>query len=325
MEKRNRHIMLIINPISGTGSKRGLTEFATNFLSKIGYDIDVVYTTGRGDATRLAKKAIEQNYHAVLAAGGDGTINETAAALCDSNVALGIIPAGSGNGLARHLNIPIDPIQSLNVIAENNIIDCDYCSVNERPFFCTFGVGFDATVSEKFAKQNKRGKFMYVKSAISEFLNYTPQEYTISANGKTFTEKAFIVACCNASQYGNNAYIAPRASITDGLIDVTIVHSGTPLDTAMVGVDLFTGYLDRNTLIHTFRTPSVVITRTNEGPAHLDGEPLIMPDTISIECHHKGLKIFIPQKDVPFRPIITPVNSMWNDFKIALSNIFRRR
>lgn len=166
---------------------------------------------------------------------------------------------------------------------------------------------------------------MYVKSAISEFLNYTPQEYTISANGKTFTEKAFIVACCNASQYGNNAYIAPRASITDGLIDVTIVHSGTPLDTAMVGVDLFTGYLDRNTLIHTFRTPSVVITRTNEGPAHLDGEPLIMPDTISIECHHKGLKIFIPQKDVPFRPIITPVNSMWNDFKIALSNIFRRR
>lgn len=325
MEKKNRHIMLIINPISGTGSKRGLTEFATNFLSKIGYDIDVVYTTGRGDATRLAKKAIEQNYHAVLAAGGDGTINETAAALCDSNVALGIIPAGSGNGLARHLNIPIDPIQSLNVIAENNIIDCDYCSVNERPFFCTFGVGFDATVSEKFAKQNKRGKFMYVKSAISEFLNYTPQEYTISANGKTFTEKAFIVACCNASQYGNNAYIAPRASITDGLIDVTIVHSGTPLDTAMVGVDLFTGYLDRNTLIHTFRTPSVVITRTNEGPAHLDGEPLIMPDTISIECHHKGLKIFIPQKDVPFRPIITPVNSMWNDFKIALSNIFRRR
>lgn len=325
MEKRNRHIMLIINPISGTGSKRGLTEFATNFLSKIGYDIDVVYTTGRGDATRLAKKAIEQNYHAVLAAGGDGTINETAAALCDSNVALGIIPAGSGNGLARHLNIPIDPIQSLNVIAENNIIDCDYCSVNERPFFCTFGVGFDATVSEKFAKQNKRGKFMYVKSAISEFLNYAPQEYTISANGKTFTEKAFIVACCNASQYGNNAYIAPRASITDGLIDVTIVHSGTPLDTAMVGVDLFTGYLDRNTLIHTFRTPSVVITRTNEGPAHLDGEPLIMPDTISIECHHKGLKIFIPQKDVPFRPIITPVNSMWNDFKIALSNIFRRR
>ncbi len=317
--------MLIINPISGTGSKRGLTEFATNFLSKIGYDIDVIYTTGRGDATRLAKKAIEQNYHAVLAAGGDGTINETAAALCDSNVALGIIPAGSGNGLARHLNIPIDPIQSLNVIAENNIIDCDYCSVNERPFFCTFGVGFDATVSEKFAKQNKRGKFMYVKSAISEFLNYTPQEYTISANGKTFTEKAFIVACCNASQYGNNAYIAPRASITDGLIDVTIVHSGTPLDTAMVGVDLFTGYLDRNTLIHTFRTPSVVITRTNEGPAHLDGEPLIMPDTISIECHHKGLKIFIPQKDVPFRPIITPVNSMWNDFKIALSNIFRRR
>lgn len=322
---KNRQIMLIINPISGTGNKRGLAEFATRLLSEIGYDTEVVFTSGKGDATRLAKEAINKNYYAVLAAGGDGTINETAAALCDSNVALGIIPAGSGNGLARHLNIPIDPIQSFNVIMENNVIDCDYCTVNGRPFFCTFGVGFDATVSEKFAQQNKRGKFMYVKSAISEFLNYAPQEYTISTNEKTFTEKAFIVACCNASQYGNNAYIAPRASITDGLIDVTIVHSGTPLDTAMVGVDLFTGYLDRNTLIHTFRTPSVVITRSVEGPAHLDGEPIIMPETISIKCHHKGLKIFIPKKDIPFRPIITPVNSMWNDFKIAVSNIFRKR
>ncbi len=321
----NRQIMLIINPISGTGNKRGLAEYATILLSKIGYDTEVVFTTGRGDATRLAKEAISKNYYAVLAAGGDGTINETAAALCGSDVALGIIPAGSGNGLARHLNIPIDPIQSLDVIMENNVVDCDYCTVNDRPFFCTFGGGFDATVSEKFAKQNKRGKFMYVKSALSEFLNYAPQVYTISANGKTFTEKAFIVACCNASQYGNNAYIAPRASITDGLIDVTIVHSGTPLDTAMVGVDLFTGYLDRNTLIHTFRTPSVVIYRTSEGPAHLDGEPLIMPDTMSIKCHHKGLKVFIPKNGTPFRPIITPVNSMWNDFKIAVCNIFRKR
>jgi YegS/Rv2252/BmrU family lipid kinase len=320
-----RHIMLIINPISGTGNKRGLAEFAVKRMSQLGYETEVVFTTGRGDATRLAKEAISKNYYAVLAAGGDGTINETAAALCDSNVALGIIPAGSGNGFARHLNIPIDPIQSLEIIAENNVTDCDYCTVNGMPFFCTFGVGFDATVSEKFAKQNKRGKFMYVKSALSEFLNYTPQTYVITANGKTFTEKAFIVACCNASQYGNNAYIAPRASITDGLIDVTIVHSGTPLDTAMVGVDLFTGYLDRNTMIHTFRAPAVTISRTSEGPAHLDGEPLTMPHKMSVECHHKGLKVFIPKKDIPFRPIITPVNSMWSDFKIAVSNIFRKR
>ena len=318
-----KQLLLIINPISGTGNKQGLAELVTERMAKIGYTTEVAYTKGRGDATALAKSAINRGFTGVLAAGGDGTVNETAIALCNSDTALGIIPAGSGNGLARHLNIPIDPILSLDVISQNNIVACDYCSANERPFFCTFGMGFDATVSEKFAQQQKRGKFMYIKSAVEEYIKYAPETYKITANGTTLTEKALIIACCNASQYGNNAYIAPSASITDGVMDITIVHDGDIFDNTQMCFDLFWGFLDRNTKISTIKSPSATITRSSEGPVHLDGEPLIMPATIEVKCHHKALKIFIPSKSYKFKPIITPVNSAWSDFKIAVTNLFK--
>jgi diacylglycerol kinase family enzyme len=122
-----------------------------------------------------------------------------------------------------------------------------------------------------------------------------------------------VVACCNASQYGNNAYIAPKASITDGLLDIIIIHQGSPIDTAMVGMDLFTGYIDSNTLIHSLRAPAAVIYRPNEGPAHIDGEPMILDDIMDIKCHRHGLNIFIPGDKEQFRPLVTPVRSLWRN------------
>ncbi|MDE6225849.1 MAG: diacylglycerol kinase family lipid kinase, partial [Muribaculaceae bacterium] len=275
--------LLIINPISGTGAKQGVAERIKSRLAESGFDVEVKFTTGPGNATELAREAVENKFHTVVAIGGDGTVNETAAGLSKTDVALGIIPAGSGNGLARHLNIPMDIDRAADIIAQRNIVDCDYGEVNHRPFFCTFGVGFDAAVSHRFAKQNRRGKMMYIKSAIDEYLNYNPQEYTISANGKVLTEKAFLIAVCNASQYGNNAYIAPQASLTDGLLDFTIVHAGTPADAAAFGIDLMTGYINKNVMIHTFRAPAAVITRNSDGPAHIDGEPLIMDKAMYIQ------------------------------------------
>lgn len=305
--------MLIINPISGTAKKTGLDLKVERAMSKAGYNLDIRFTTCRGDATRLAAEAVEKGYDAVLAAGGDGTINETAQALCGTNVNFGIIPSGSGNGLARHINIPINVDAALDIIARGIIAKCDYGTVNNRPFFCTFGVGFDAAVSHYFAKQSRRGLLTYLKSAFSQYVNYKPDTYTISANGKILTQKAFVVACCNASQYGNNAYIAPKASITDGLLDIIIIHQGSPIDTAMVGMDLFTGYIDSNTLIHSLRAPAAVIYRSSEGPAHIDGEPMILEDIMDVKCHHHGLNIFIPGDKQPFRPLVTPVKSIWRN------------
>ena len=323
----NQRLLLVINPISGGSKKGGLAELVSQRVEKsLGMAVDVKITTGKGDAQRFAQEAVEEKYYGVIVAGGDGTVNEVATALCDSGVALGIIPSGSGNGLARHLEIPVDMNFSLDVIAENNIVACDYATVNDRPFFCTFGVGFDAAVSDRFAKQGKRGKFMYFKSAIEEFVQFQPQIYTISANGKVFTQNAFLVACCNASQYGNNAYIAPTASMTDGLLDIIIIHAGSPLDTAVLGVDLFTGYINNNTLLQSFRAPAAVIYRSNEGPAHIDGDPVELGDIMDIKCRRGGLKIFVPNKThTEFRPILTPINSFLAEVRIAMANIFNPR
>ena len=248
----HRRAFLIVNPISGTTNKRGLAKVVDARLAPLGIGVTHAWTTCRGDATRLAKNAVAKGYDMVIAAGGDGTINETAIAMCGTGVPMGIIPCGSGNGLARHLNIPIDIKASLDIIAQGHTEICDSGSANGIPFFCTFGTGFDAAVSEKFAKSKRRGKLTYIRNTFKEFMSYEPEEYVIKANGEVLTERAFVVAVCNASQYGNNAYIAPHASITDGLLDVTIIHYGNLLTTALVGVDLLTGFIDKNFLIHSF-------------------------------------------------------------------------
>ena len=319
-----KRCLLIINPISGTGNKRGLDALVASRLADNGLTVETAWTTAHGDATRLARRAAEEGFDSVIAAGGDGTINEAASALCGSRVKLGIIPCGSGNGLARHLDIPVDIRASLEIIGRDCPVACDYGSVNGQPFFCTFGVGFDAAVSDAFARGKHRGLVSYVNNTIRQFVNYNADEYTIRANGQIITEQAFLVAVCNASQYGNNAYIAPSASINDGLLDVTIIHAGNTLSTALVGVDMMTGMIERNMLIHTFRTNNIVIERERRGPSHLDGEPMEMADRLDIRCHHSGLRVFTPRTVRPFKPILTPVTAMFNDFRIAVSNIFQK-
>lgn len=314
-------LMLIINPISGTGSKKGVTEMVCRAMEECGHEVDVRHTGARGDATRLAGEAVSKGYYGVLACGGDGTVNETARALCSTDTALGILPAGSGNGLARHLQIPVDIAAALKVIASDNVVESDYGTVNGRPFFCTFGMGFDAAVSHRFARQSRRGMLSYIKSAISEYVQYRPQIYTVSANGKLLTEKAFLIAVCNASQWGNNAYIAPEASITDGLLDITIVHSGTAIDAAVMGMDIFTGYINKNTMVHTFRAPACVIYRNAAGEAHIDGEPMMMDDILDVKCHHGALKIFTPDATHRFTPVITPLQEFFKGAGLSIKHL----
>lgn len=315
-------VRLIINPISGTRNKAGLDRLVAESLSPLGWEVETVYTKGHGDATRLALSAVEKGCGIVLAAGGDGTINETAAALCGTGVVLGILPCGSGNGLARHLGIPIDIREGLKVILENHPEDIDYATVNDNKFFCTFGVGFDAAVSAAFARKKTRGKLTYIQSTFETYASYEPEYYTISANGKKLTERAFLVAVCNASQYGNNAYIAPRATMTDGLLDITIIHAGNPLSTMLVGVDMLTGYTYRNALVDTIRVSSATIERKHPGPAHIDGEPVALGETLEVRCHPGQLWLYTNPDERPFRPIITPIASMIREARYSINRIF---
>lgn len=319
----DKRIMLIVNPISGTGNKKDVPEVVERTLAAEGYSTDVRFTGGRGDATMFASEASDKGYYGVLACGGDGTVNETARALCGSQTALGILPAGSGNGLARHLGIPMDVELAMEIVCQRNVVPSDYGSVNGVPFFCTFGMGFDAAVSHRFARQNHRGLLSYVRSALSEYVQFRPTTYTISANGKLLTEKAFLVAVCNASQWGNNAYIAPEASLTDGLLDITVVHSGSPIDAAVMGMDIFTGFISKNTMVHCFRAPAAVIYRSEKGEAHVDGEPMILDEILDVKCHRGALRLFTPLDRDRFRPIVTPIKEMLRDARLSLNHIFR--
>lgn len=324
VKHKSLRILLIINPISGTNSKLGLREAIENRVTSLGHKIDTSFTNGPGDATKIARQASIDGYDVVLACGGDGTVNEVATGLIGSNTAMAILPNGSGNGLARHIDIPVDPIDAIKAVKRGRIVDCDYCTVNDIPFFCTFGLGFDAAVSHRFAASNKRGLISYLKSAFDEFIHFSPEKYRLIIGEKDIEINAFLIACCNASQYGNNAFIAPTASITDGVLDITVIHSGNALSQALVGVELLTGSITKGGLIDTFKTSELTIIRPNSGIAHIDGEPVELPETLHIKCHRGGLRIFSPKKRFRFRPLLTPAYYFFKDCSLKFNHLLSR-
>ena len=310
-----KKILAVINPISGTSKKEYFPEIIARCIDSSKFDVTVRFTQHASHATTLTHEAIDNDFYGVIAVGGDGTINEVAAALRDSHTALGIIPCGSGNGLARHLGISLNIDKALDVINKDNISALDYCTANERPFFCTCGVGFDAHVSRKFAEAKKRGPLSYIQKTLVEYLKYRSQIYSIETADKVITEKAFVIACGNASQYGNNAFITPQASMNDGLIDVTVILPFTPLDTALMGVLLFTRHIDQDTNIQSFRTPELIIHRPSPDIMHIDGEPVMMPADIHIKCHKSGIRIFLPDSSPDDRKsLFAPIENGFWDF-----------
>lgn len=323
-----KRTLLIINPNSGTTPKDHLAERVISRLEPAGFDVECVMTSYAGHGFQLAAEAAAQGAYAVIAAGGDGTVNEIASALRGTETALGILPCGSGNGLARHLTQSIDIDNTLDIISKNNIVACDYGLMNDTPFFCTFGLGFDAKVSQTFAEMPTRGLSSYILSAIKEYRTFTPQYYEIETENHKVRVKAFVVAVCNASQYGNNAFIAPEASIRDGELDITVIHAGNPLSLALVGAELFTGRIHRNLLIETFRIKKATI-RHLSGPGHIDGEPITTPSNLNIECIKGGIRLFTDPTKRVFRSFLTPMESIRDDSsfivrenaRIALKNI----
>ncbi|MBD5215727.1 MAG: YegS/Rv2252/BmrU family lipid kinase [Bacteroidales bacterium] len=314
-------LMLIVNPASGSVAKHKIVPEIYRRMKALGLNFEISFTAGQGHARELARQAAADGYYAVLACGGDGTVNEIASGLIGTDTVMGIIPTGSGNGLARHLSIPVDVARSLAVIAEDNVITADYGTANASPFFCTFGVGFDAAVSERCARQKRRGVIMYLRNTIEEYAKFSPEEYVIEANGQVITEKAFLVVCCNASQYGNNAFIAPGASVTDGELDITIVHSGNLLSHAILGVDMLTGFIGKNALVSTIRCKSATIRRKTSGAAHLDGDAVAMPEVIEVNCHPAQLRVFVPTRLTRFRPLVTPISLFFRDLGLGVRRI----
>jgi len=294
MEEKRRHILAIINPVSGTGNKDKIPRLIETVVDHDRNDVSIIASEYAGHAREIAAQAVNDGIDIVVAIGGDGTVNEVGSALCGTSTALAIVPCGSGNGLARHLRISMNASRALQVLNNGVVGQFDYCTVNGKPFFCTCGMGFDAAVSYKFSNEGTRGFITYIKTALAEYIKYKPQQYAIDIDGQQMTEKAFVIACCNAAQYGNNAYIAPRATMQDGLIDVTVMHPFNMVESPLIGARLFLRQLGHDHHVSIYRGKQVVIEREHDDIMHVDGDPMMMPARITIENVSRGIRIVVP-------------------------------
>ena len=295
MEEKKR-IAFVINPISGTQGKAAVVRQVGELIDKEIFDVEVVYTEYAGHATKIAAERADKGYFAVVAVGGDGTINEIARSLVHTQTALGIIPCGSGNGLARHLQIPMEVRGALQVINGAKTTEIDYGKMNEVPFFCTCGVGFDAFVSLKFSQAGKRGPLTYLEKMLQESLRYKPETYELEMDGISSHYQAFVIACGNASQYGNNAYIAPHASLSDGLLDVTILEPFSMIEAPSLAFQLFNRSIDQNSHVKSFRCRSLRILRKAPGVVHFDGDPMTTGEVVEVKILPKELRVIVPSE-----------------------------
>ncbi len=289
-----KKVTFILNPISGTYNKRNFGDLIEKNLAEANFDWEIIHTERAGHATEIAKDKVESGVDFVAAVGGDGTVNEVARSLIHTDTTLAIIPMGSGNGLARHLKIPLDAKDSMQVFNTGMVDVIDYGKANGQPFFCTCGIGFDAFVSLKFARANRRGMLTYVEKALYEGLHYKPQLYKVCVDDRCTEFEAYLITCGNASQYGNNAYITPLASLKDGFIDVTVMEQMNLFEIPQVAFHLFNGTINRHNKVKSFRCRKLFVQCSEETDIHFDGDPMGKDTELTIEAIPKGLKVLVP-------------------------------
>lgn len=291
-----KNIAFIINPISGTQNKRRIPKLIDHLLDREQWMPDVVFTEYKGHATELAARYAALGYYAVVAVGGDGTVNEVATGLRDKQTALGIIPVGSGNGFARHLGISMLVNRAIERLNHVEAVSADYGMANDLPFFVTCGTGFDAYISEDFQKAGKRGLATYVEKIFKDFFSYSPAHYRIEGDGVDIDTNAFLITFANCNQWGNAAQIAPKASIQDGKMDIAIVSKLPLIAAPAFALRLFTKSINDSFCMNSITAKEVILHRDEAAPFHLDGDPVQMPEDIRIRIVQDGIRILVDKR-----------------------------
>lgn len=286
-------IRFIVNPTSGPRRREDVAALIKLHIDQSKYNHEIVYTAHAGHATDLAKEAVEKGYNVVVAVGGDGTVNEVARGLLYSDTALAILPKGSGNGLARHLLVPLNLKGALQVINKGNISFIDSGNINGNPFFTTAGIGFDAYISSVFAGNSKRGLRTYVELVLKEVMKYRHLPIKATINGSDFDSDCYVMAFANAAQYGNNAYIAPMADIQDGLLDVCLVRQLDFRKALHLSYCMLTKQLATDSAEY-FQTNAVEVETEQEIMYHADGDFMGKATKFSVHMEPKSLKVVMP-------------------------------
>jgi YegS/Rv2252/BmrU family lipid kinase len=291
-----QRIAFIMNPISGTKNKEAAWSYIGQYFGMLpDYELTMHITEHVGDGYEKALQFARNGYNTVVAVGGDGTVNEIARGLLHSKTALGIIPMGSGNGLARHLKLPLNFKKAVEVIEKGKTQPIDAAEINGNIFFCTAGIGFDAFIGNLFNKRGKRGLHNYVGLSAKSVLQYIPREYKLNIDGQRITRKAFLITFANASQWGNNAYIAPRANSSDGKLDIVILNEYSLITSPLLLPRLFTKSLHKAWSAETFRGRHIEIIRSNDDYVHFDGESAIMGKALKVNIIPLALKVIVSQ------------------------------
>ena len=290
----NNKVFFIINKYSGTGFRPELEGLIVSMCDKLNLECTIEFTQDRGHATELAKNASVANFKKVFAVGGDGTVNEVAKGLVHTATQMGIVPKGSGNGLARHLGIPMDVKKSLELLQSVKTIQMDTIAFNDKLSVNVSGIGFDGHVAGLFGKDGKRGLVGYIKLVSKEFFSFREFPVDIVADGKSYQRNAFILAIANSSQFGNNARIAPYASVCDQLIDICFVRKVPILHSIGFGWRMFSGKLDTSSFVEIIKAKKISIRFPKPMPFHIDGEAMEPVDFFDITLSPASLNMIVP-------------------------------
>lgn len=282
--------LFIINPISGGKKKDGVPDLIKQYLDTRSLQPAIVFTDSVSHGRQIALDAINK-VDMVVAVGGDGTVNEIASAIVNSDTELGVVPFGSGNGLSRFLKVPMDTVKAIKNLTEGKEELIDSATLNGKPFFNMAGLGFDAHIAEKFSHNKKRGFITYIKTAFTEIASYKAQHYHIEIDGKSYERNAFMISFANSSQYGNDAHISPEASVQDGLLDVCIIKQFPIWRLPEMGIRMLNKTAHHTKFVEIIRGKHIVIKRSEEGPVHLDGEPMIDAKEVVIDVIPGSLKV----------------------------------
>lgn len=286
-------MLFIVNPISGGKEKKFLPKLLDRYFDTRRFEASMVYTQHEGHAGQLAFEATANGAEIIVAAGGDGTVNEVAGAIKNTPSCLGIIPYGSGNGLARHLKIPMDRRKALACLCAAKIDCIDSATLNNEHFFNMAGVGFDAHISLCFASRKTRGFMGYIETSIKELRHYKPMNYELEIDGKIYLRKAFMICFANSTQFGNNAHIAPQADIKDGMLDVCIVKPFPLYVFPILAFRMLAKTAHLSKYVEIIKAKHVILRRNHPGAVHLDGEPRVMGKELHINVDPLSLNVII--------------------------------
>jgi diacylglycerol kinase (ATP) len=285
-------IAVIVNPKSGMSRTKDRAAQIASLMPE-GLEYDLLILQNKEPQQDLFKRILSGAYNKVAVAGGDGTVNAAATALSGTGVPLAIIPFGSGNGLARHLGIPLDIRKALLLLSEGREKSIDTCHINSKAFFTTAGVGFDAHIGKLFSESPSRGFRTYARITLSQLLAFRPDRYTLEVDGIRSEHEAFLITFANAAQYGSNAYIAPLADISDGLIDISIIRPFPLLKGVPLAYRLFSKTLQHSKEVQMLKGKHIILERSGNGPVQYDGESDMMGPRLEIRIVPRSLQVLV--------------------------------